>query len=74
MKDKEKKKNRFLWLVGSLSLTAIGVLIIPHLINKVSTKAYKESLQNQDINQEIEELEPEIVLKEEDKAEEKEES
>lgn len=74
MKDKEKKKNRFLWLVGSLSLTTIGVLIIPPLINKVSTKAYKESLQNQDINQEIEELEPEIVLKEEDKAEEKEES
>ena len=74
MKDKEKNKNRFLWLVGSLSLTAIGVLIIPPLINKVSTKAYKESLQNQDINQEIEELEPEIVLKEDDKAEEKEES
>ena len=74
MKNKEKKKNRFLWLVGSLSLTAIGVLIIPPLINKVSTKGYKESLQNQDINQEIEELEPEIVLKEEDKAEEKGES
>ena len=47
MKCKEKKKNRFLWLAGSLSLTAIGVLIIPPLINKVSTKAYKESLQNE---------------------------
>lgn len=73
MKDKEKKKNRFLWLVGSLSLTAIGVLIIPPIINKISTKVYKESLQNEDINQEIEDLEPEIIKKEESKAVEKEE-
>lgn len=73
MKCKEKKKNRFLWLAGSLSLTAIGVMIIPPIINKISTKVYKESLQNEDINQEIEDLEPEIIKKEESKAVEKEE-
>ena len=73
MKRTEKKKNSFLWLAGGLSLTAIGVLVIPPLINKVSTKVYKKSLKNEDINQEIEALEPEIIKKEESKEEEKEE-
>ena len=58
---KEKKKTRILWVVGSIALTAVGFVIIPPIIDKVSTKAYKLSLQNEEID--IENLEPEIVRK-----------
>ena len=60
---KEKKKNRVLWVVGSVVLAAVGFIIIPPIINKVSAKAYKHSVQSEEID--IENLEPEIVKKSE---------
>ena len=60
---KEKKKNRALWVVGSIALTVVGFIVIPPIIGKVSTKAYKLSVQSEEID--IENLEPEIVKKSE---------
>lgn len=60
---KEKKKNRVLWVVGSIALTAAGFIIIPPIIDKVGTKIYKLSVQNEEID--IENLGPEIVKKSE---------
>lgn len=60
---KEKKKNRALWVVGSIVLTVVGFIVIPPIIDKVSTKAYKLSVQSEEID--IENLEPEIVKKSE---------
>ena len=60
---KEKKKNRALWVVGSIALTVVGFIVIPPIIDKVSTKAYKLSVQSEEID--IENLEPEIVKKSE---------
>lgn len=60
---KDKKKNRALWVVGSIALTVVGFIVIPPIIDKVSTKAYKLSVQSEEID--IENLEPEIVKKSE---------
>ena len=53
-----KKKNHIPWIIGSLALFTAGVLIIPPMITKISTVAYKASNKNIDDD----ELFPEPVI------------
>ena len=41
-----KKTNRLGWVVGSIAIFAVSILIVPQLINKVSSAAYKASNKN----------------------------
>ena len=43
-----KKKNHIPWIIGSLSLFTAGVLLIPPMITKISSVAYKASNKNLD--------------------------
>lgn len=55
------KQNSAKWIIGGILLTAIGFVVIPPLLNHISTKLYKSSLKKDEIN--IDSLEPEIVKK-----------
>lgn len=43
-----KKKNHIPWIIGSLALFTAGVLIVPPMITKISSVAYKVSNKNLD--------------------------
>ena len=62
-----KTKNTAYWIIGFVTLTVIGFLIIPAFIRKFSNKFYKSSLKNEEID--FENLGPEIVKKDEAKEE-----
>ena len=47
------------------ALTVVGFIVIPPLIDKFSTKAYKVSLKKEDID--FDEMGPEIVPKDKEK-------
>lgn len=68
MKEKDGKKRRVLWFVGSIALTAVGFIVIPPLLNKVGSKAYQNSIHTEEID--INTMGPEIVKKEETEEEE----
>lgn len=58
----EKKKDRcrkLVWFVVGSVLTVVGFLVIPPLIQKYGNKAYKKSLNMDDID--FDEMGPEIV-------------
>lgn len=58
----EKKKDRcrkLVWFVVGSVLTVAGFLVIPPLIQKYGNKAYKKSLNMDDID--FDEMGPEIV-------------
>lgn len=58
---KEKKSNKIVWLVGSATLSVIGIMVIPVLITKFGNKLYKSSLKKDEID--FDGLGPEIVKK-----------
>lgn len=55
-----KKKSCFGWIIGSVTLCAAAVVIVPPLINKISSVAYKASNQKLDDD----ELFPEPIVEE----------
>ncbi len=61
MKKKEKKDRfgKLEWFIVGSILTVVGFLVIPSLIQKYGNKAYKKSLNIDDID--FDEMEPEIV-------------
>ncbi len=63
----EKEKSRAMWVVGSVALTAIGFVIIPPLLNKVSSKAYRKAIHSEEID--VDSMGPEIVKKKESEEE-----
>ena len=67
-KEKDGKKRRTLWIVGSIALTAVGFIVIPPLLNKVGSKVYQNSIHAEEID--IDTMGPEIVKKEETEEEE----
>ncbi len=56
-----KKQNIVLGIMGSVVLTVIGFIVIPKLIKKYGDKAYKSSLEKEEID--FDEMGPEIVKK-----------
>lgn len=61
MKDKKKKDKfeKMVWFAIGSALTVAGLLIIPPLIQKYGSKAYKKSLNTDDID--FDDMGPEIV-------------
>lgn len=61
MKDKKKKdkSGKIVWFAIGSVLTVAGFLIIPPLIQKYGNKAYKKSLDTDDID--FDDMGPEIV-------------
>lgn len=64
-----KKKNYIPWIIGSLALFTASVLIIPPMITKISSAAYKAS--NKNLDDEV--LFPEPVIEKKSDAKEEEE-
>lgn len=63
-----KKNNitkKVLLFTAVAALTVVGFIVIPPLIDKFSTKAYKVSLKKEDID--FDEMGPEIVPKDKEK-------
>ena len=63
-----KKNNitkKVLLFTAVAALTVVGFIVIPTLIDKFSTKAYKVSLKKEDID--FDEMGPEIVPKDKEK-------
>lgn len=63
-----KKKNHLGWIVGSVTLCAAAVFIVPPLINKISAASYRASNQNLD----DEDLFPEPIVERKSEAEDEE--
>ena len=64
MEDQKKKARikKAAVIVGSAAATVAGVLVIPTVINKLSSKLYKESIGRKPID--FDNMGPEIVRKE----------
>ncbi len=54
-------KKKTINILSTIALTAIGFIIIPPLLNKVSTVIYKEAMKKEKID--IDGLQPEIIKK-----------
>lgn len=50
-----------LWIIGSIIIAAVGFTINSLMINKVSNKLYKKTIEKESID--FDKLEPEIVKK-----------
>ncbi len=50
-----------LWIIGSIIIAAVGFTINSLMINKVSNKLYKKTIEKESID--FDNLEPEIVKK-----------
>ncbi len=62
MKKNQKKSSRcgkVVWFVVGSALTVVGFVVIPPLIKKYGSKAYKKSLDAEDID--FDNMGPEIV-------------
>ncbi len=60
VKEKNESRCRKAMLVaGGVVLTAVGVIVIPPLLNKYANKAYKSSLKKEEID--FDNMGPEIV-------------
>lgn len=63
MMEKKEKKSQLGLIIGGAVLTAASLIIIPPIIEKYSSKLYKESLKKEPID--FDNLGPEIVPTEE---------
>lgn len=68
MKKKSSVKKALAMIAGGVILTGIGVLVIPPILKKTSSKVYKKSLENEEID--FDDMGPEIVPKEQNQEEE----
>lgn len=59
MKKKGSRCVKVAWFVVSSALTVVGFIVIPPLIKKYGNKAYKKSLDAEDID--FDSMGPEIV-------------
>lgn len=57
-KNKGKGKKTLI-IAGGIVLTAVGFIVIPHLLDKYANKAYKFSLKKEEID--FDNMGPEIV-------------
>jgi len=64
---KKKLSSKLWWLVGSVTLTIVGFIIVPPLITIVSNKVYKMMTSTDKID--FENLGPEIVKEDDGKGE-----
>ena len=55
-------KRNLVLVTGSVALTVVGVVVVPPILNRLSRKAYKESVNTSSID--FEDMGPEIVRKE----------
>lgn len=58
----KKKTSKAMWIIGSISLTIVGILVIPTVIDKLGNEIYKSGLKSKEIG--FDNLGPEIVKKE----------
>ena len=61
METNEKNSNTFLWILGGIVLTALGIMYIPLLIQRMGNKFSKWTSKVEDID--FDNLGPELVKK-----------
>lgn len=54
-------KRNLIFVVGSVALTAVSVVVVPPILDRLSRKAYKASVDTSDID--FNDMGPEIVRK-----------